>query len=101
MGSRLIDFLRRFMASKSHEAAQEDNAAAAEYKGYTIRPQPRRQGSQWLTAGVITKHFPDGVKERQFVRADTHGAKSEADVFSVDKAKQIIDELGDKLFDRG
>ena len=57
--------------------------------------------SQWLTAGVIKKQFADGVKEHQFIRADIHSTKDDADAFSLAKAKQIIDELGDKLFENG
>ncbi len=61
----------------------------------------RREGSQWLTAGVITKQFADGVKEHRFIRAETHSTKDEADAFSITKAKQIIDEVGDRLFQKG
>jgi hypothetical protein len=75
--------------------------AASEYNGYTIRPAPRRQGSAWLLAGVIVKTFPDGVKEHAFVRADTFAARDEAVAFTVTKAKQIIDERGDRMFDAG
>ncbi len=62
---------------------------------------PRQQGSQWLTAGVIQKQFADEVKEHRFIRADNHSTKDDADAFSIGKAKQIIDELGDKLFQNG
>ena len=101
MGFRLRDFLRHHQASKSQEATGPENEATVEYKGYTIRPLPRQQGSQWLTAGVITKQFADGVKEHEFIRADTHSTKDDADANSLGKAKQIIDELGDKLFQNG
>jgi hypothetical protein len=69
-----------------------------EYQGYTIRPAPQRQGSGWNTAGVITKEFPDGVREHRFIRVDTHASKDDALVFSITKAQQIIDEQGDRLF---
>ena len=52
-----------------------------------------------MTAGVIQKDFPDGMKEHRFVRAETHGSKDEAASFAVTKGKQIIDERGDKIFD--
>lgn len=81
------------------DAAPAAEAAASEYNGFTIRPAPRRQGSTWLLAGVITKSFPDGVKEHVFVRADTFADRDEAVAFAVTKAKQIIDERGDRLFD--
>ena len=101
MGSRFADFLRRFTVPRGKASAREKSGRAVEYKGYTIRPEPRREGSQWLTAGVITKQFADEVKEQHFIRADKHGGKEAAEDFSITKAKQIIDEQGDKLFRDG
>ena len=101
MGSRFADFLRRLTLPKMKASAREKSGRAVEYKGYTIRPEPRREGSQWLTAGVIAKRFADEVKEQHFIRADKHGAKEAADDFSITKAKQIIDEKGDRLFGDG
>ena len=98
MAFKLADWLRRLIAPKRHQAADQESEAAVEYKGWSIRPTPRREGSQWLTAGVIAKQFPDGVKEHHFIRADTHGTKDDAKAFSITKAKQIIDEQGDRLF---
>lgn len=80
-------------------AAEEKAEPATEYQGYSIRPAPRRQGSGWLLAGVISKEFPDGVKEHSFVRADTFAARDEAVSFAIRKAQQIIDERGDRVFD--
>ncbi|MFQ6016987.1 MAG: HlyU family transcriptional regulator [Kiloniellaceae bacterium] len=101
MGSRFTEFLRRLMAPKKKETSHQESKSGVEYEGYTIRPASRREGAQWLTAGVITKRFAEGVKEHRFIRAETHGTKDDADAFSVAKAKQIIDELGDRLFQKG
>ncbi len=99
MGSKFTDFLRRLMAPKSKDASDQESETAVDYQGYTIRPTPHPEGSQWLTAGVITKQFPDGVKEHRFIRVDSHSTRDAADTFSIAKAKQIIDEQGDKLFE--
>ncbi|MGQ0663645.1 MAG: HlyU family transcriptional regulator [Pseudomonadota bacterium] len=101
MGSKLTEFLRRLVNPKQGEASRPEPVAAVEYNGYSIRPTPRRQGSEWLTAGVIAKQFPDGVKEHQFIRVDTHANQADAANFSIYKAKQIIDEQGDKMFRTG
>jgi len=101
MGFRLRDLLRIRPATEGGEAGGSGNEAAVEYKGYTISPSPRQEGAQWLTSGVIRKEFPDGVKEHRFIRADIHASKEDADAFSLGKAKQIIDELGDRLFEIG
>lgn len=69
-----------------------------EYEGYRIHPQPRRQGGQWLTAGVIRKDFGNETKEHSFIRADTFGSQAEAAAMAVEKGKLIIDERGDRMF---
>ncbi len=93
------EFLRRFIAPKKKKATSRESERALDYQGYTIRPTPNREGSQWFTEGVITKEFADGVKERRYIRADMHSSKEIADAFAIVKAKQMIDEQGDRLFD--
>ncbi len=72
-----------------------------EYQGYSITPTPMAQGGQYLTAGIISKETPEGRKEHRFIRADTHASAEAAASFAVRKGQQIIDELGDRIFDRG
>lgn len=80
---------------KSKQAA----SAPVPYNGYMIQPEPKPDGKQWLTAGVITKEFGDTVKEHRFVRGDYHGSQDTAAEFSITKAQQIIDLEGDRIFD--
>ncbi len=98
MASKLSGFLRRLTGGGEDDAAPAPSKPAVAYEGYAIHAIPRRQGAQWLTAGLITKDFPDGVKEHHFIRAETHASQDDASAFAVLKAKQIIDERGDKLF---
>ena len=80
---------------------EETPADAVLYEGYSIRPSPRQESGHWLTAGVIAKTFDDGeTKEHHFIRAETHGGKSAAEDFSIIKAKQIVDEFGDRMFEK-
>jgi hypothetical protein len=71
---------------------------AVEYNGYRIRPAPYRSAGQFQTAGVIEKDFPEGTKEHKFIRAETHPSEDDAKQFAVTKAKQIIDQQGDRMF---
>jgi hypothetical protein len=73
-------------------------AQTVEYNGYEIIADPISNGSQFNVAGTIRKSFPDGPKEHRFIRADTHGSRDDAAGHSVQKAKQLIDEQGDRLF---
>jgi hypothetical protein len=104
MGSKLGGFFRGLMGSGgSGDTGGASDAPtrgeAAEYNGYSIAPACRKQGSQWLTAGVISKPFDDGVKEHHFIRADLHASKDDAEACAVMKGKRIVDEQGDKMFD--
>lgn len=97
----LGDALKRLFGGGGGDAAADavpDRNAMVEYNGFRIIPAPRRQGGQFLTAGVIEKDDPEGTKEHAFVRADTHASEDDAKVFTVRKAKQLIDEQGDRLF---
>jgi hypothetical protein len=96
----LKDIWNRVVGGGGRAAARAAPAAEAiEYNGYRIRPAPYSAGGQFQTAGVIEKDFPDGMKEHRFVRAETHGSRDDAASFAVTKAKQIIDERGDRMFE--
>jgi len=72
--------------------------APIEYKGYLIRPMPYRTKDHYQTAGTIEKDTPEGPKKHEFVRADTYSNRDDAIAFTVSKAKQIIDQQGDRMF---
>ena len=102
MGSKLGGFFRGLMGSGdagNGEGSTPVRGEAVEYNGYSIAPECRKQGSQWLTAGVISKPFDDGVKEHHFIRADLHASKDDADACAVMKGKRIVDEQGDGMFE--
>ena len=82
-------------------AAAEAPSEAVEYKGYRIRPAPFRDGSQFQTAGTIEKDTAAGPRAHRFVRAEKHPTRDDAVEFSLMKAKQIIDQQGDRLFGDG
>ena len=94
----LMNALRNLFGGGGATGEGAPAASAVEYQGYRITPAPQRQASGWNTAGVITKEFPDGVREHKFIRVDTHSSKDDAVSFSVTKAQQIIDEQGDRIF---
>ena len=71
---------------------------AVEYKGYRLRPAPYPSGGQFQTAGTIEKDTDGGLREHRFVRAEKHPSRDDALKFSLMKAKQIIDQQGDRLF---
>ena len=101
MASILGGFLRRLTGGGGDDGKDTGAAPlgpAVEYNGYTIQPAPRREHGQWLTAGVISQDTAEGPRSQHFVRAETHAGPEQARDFAIIKAKQIIDERGDKLF---
>jgi len=79
-------------------ASEEPAIPAVEYKGYRIRATPYLSNNHYQTAGTIEKDTLDGVKKHDFVRADTHNSRDDAIAFTITKAKQLIDQQGDRLF---
>ena len=99
MASTISSFFPDLVAPSGEDVNDEAGVEdAVEYQGYLIRPVPRKQGSQWLTSGVIIKQGDEPAQEHPFVRADTHASKDQANDFAIVKGKQIIDERGDWLF---
>lgn len=75
------------------------NSAPGEpYKGFTIRPTLMKSGSEYQLAGSIEKEVEGQVMTHNFVRADKFGSREEAESLALSKARQIIDEQGDKVF---
>ncbi len=94
----MASFLSRLFGGSKGDAGEGAPGEAENYKGYTIVPSPRLNGRQYNTAGTISREIDGEVKKHQFIRADTHAGREEAIRHSITKAKQIIDEQGDRLF---
>lgn len=93
-----LGFLRKLFGGTS-EAQEPTVAREVEYNGYVIQPAPKPQGGQFVTAGSIRKAAADGsYREQTFIRADTHASRDDAVEHSIRKAKQLIDEQGERLF---
>jgi len=93
-------FSKVFGGSKSGDASMAEASPAVEYNGYSIVAAPIKDGSQYKTAGTISKEIEGDLKSAQFIRADNHTDHGAAVTHSQSKAKQIIDEQGDKMFQR-
>jgi hypothetical protein len=90
--------IRRLFARLFGDVAVDPEEDPVEYNGYRIRPTPFPRLGQYQTAGMIEKDVGGETKEYRFVRAETHSSREEAIAFSIAKAKQIIDEQGERMF---
>jgi hypothetical protein len=76
----------------------EKASAPVEYNGFTIRAAPYKSEGQYQTAGSIEKVVDGVTKEHKFIRADRHASYDDAVEFSLGKARQIVDQQGDRMF---
>src|SRR5262249_48467584 len=70
-----------------------------EYNGFVIRAAPFKDGGQYQTAGIIEKEVGGVKREHKFIRADRHVSYEDAAAFSLSKARQMIDQMGERMFD--
>jgi len=74
------------------------NEVDGEYLGFTIHATPIKNGGQYQTCGVISKNIAGELVEHRFIRVDRFSSLDDARQMILIKARQIIDEQGDKLF---
>lgn len=95
-----MSFLKKlFGGGKAPAPGPAKPTAETEYKGFTLRAEPYpSEGGQFQTAGTVLKAFDGEVKEHRFIRADRFGILDDATEFSLQKARQLVDEQGDRMF---
>jgi hypothetical protein len=74
-------------------------ADPVEYKGFIIRAAPYKNNGNYQTAGTIERETGGVRQEHRFIRADAYAAYDDAVAFTVNKARQIIDLQGEKIFE--
>ena len=92
-----MSFWKSLFGGGATESA-EKASAPVEYNGYMISAAPYKAEGQYQTAGTITKDIGGVVKEHKFVRADRHASYDDAVEFSLSKARQIVDQSGERMF---
>ncbi len=100
MAPGIGETLRRLIGAGPRKEAAPRVEETAVHGEYRIQAAPRKDGAQWITAGVITKTIDGVEREHRFVRGDFYPSKDNAIEFSIAKARQIIDLEGDRLFER-
>lgn len=68
------------------------------YEGFTITPEPAREGSRYRLGARIEKEIGGEMKIHHLIRADVLDDLESAVEASVNKARQVIDEQGARLF---
>ncbi len=94
-----MSFLKKLFGGGSSAPAPEAPAASEEHAGFKLIATPYQEAGQWQMCGVIEKEIDGELKSHRFVRADRFGGREEAAQFTLVKARQIVDQMGDRLFD--
>lgn len=91
-----MSFLKKLFGGGGAKA--EAPAPTSEHEGFTIRATPFQEGGQWQLCGVIEKEIGGEVKSHRFIRADRFAGRDDAVEMTFMKARQIIDQSGEKVF---
>ncbi len=92
-----MSFLKKLFGGGGSESADTKSKTEA-YQGYKITPQPAAEGGAYRVGALIEKEVDGEVKQHKLIRADTVQGLEAAEEASVRKAKQVIDEQGDRIF---
>ncbi len=79
---------------KKPDQTPSPRSDSEEYKGFVITPTPISEGGQYRVSARIEK---DG-HSHDLIRADTIASPEQAVAISLAKARQLIDEQGDRMF---
>lgn len=88
-----------FLAKLLGGSSQKPDTKSEQYKGYTITPTSAKEGTRYRIGARIEKDVDGVAKSHTLIRADTFDDLGSANEASIGKAKQMIDQMGDRLFD--
>jgi hypothetical protein len=92
-----MSFLKKLFGGGGAAEAPKD-AGREDYKDFTIRATPYKEGGQFQLCGIIEKTIGGELKSYKYIRADKFSGMDEAASFTLSKGRQIIDEQGDRIF---
>lgn len=87
---------RLFGGGSSSTPAPKSEPVA--HEGYRIYPEPAKESGGFRIGARIEKDVDGETKTHQMIRADICTSADQAEEASIGKAKQLIDQQGDKIF---
>jgi len=93
----MFGFLRRDRKAGQPTSGPGEETARETYEGFLLLARPVRDGGQWRVAGTIRRADDEEGAGFDFVRADTMADRDEATRMCFLKARQLVDEQGDRL----
>lgn len=92
-----MSFFKKFFSVTDKEP-QAISSAPMDYNGFIITATPFSAGNQYQSCGVISKSIKGRVLQYRFIRADKFSSVDVAMDMIMIKARQIIDEQGENIF---
>ncbi|MEX1058534.1 MAG: HlyU family transcriptional regulator [Natronospirillum sp.] len=95
----MLKWLKQLLGNSGETATTTTGAVQheEEYHGYCLRIAPQKQGGQYRIAATIHK-LDNPEKVHKLIRADLLPTLDVATEHSLSKARQAVDQLGDRLF---
>ena len=93
-----MSFLKKLFGGGSSEPKAAAVVEQETYKDFQIAAAPMAEGGQYRLAATITKQVGEEVRSHHLIRADVFASQDEAAQFAIRKAKQMIDEQGERIF---
>lgn len=91
-----MSFLKKLFGGGGNSSPP--SAPPETHNGYTIRPEPVKDGGTWRIGARIEREIDGELKSYFMMRADSLQDFGEAVKASVNKAKMLVDQQGDSIF---
>ncbi|MEP2640570.1 HlyU family transcriptional regulator [Roseobacter sp.] len=78
--------------------ASAPEAPVETYQGFRVTATPVAEGNTYRVSALIEKDVDGEPRSHQLIRADTIQGLEDAQAACFRKAKQVIDEQGERLF---
>lgn len=98
----MLNWLKSILGGGNADAAKGGKSAVQheeDYGEYHLEISPLKVGGQYRVAGTITRR-DDPEKRYNLIRADLCPTLDIAVEQSLTKARQTVDQLGDRMFDQ-
>lgn len=95
-----MSFLKRLFGGGAKTPLQPAPSLTETHAGFAIQATPYQDGSQWRLCGVVTKEIDGEKREHRFIRADLFVTCEEAEAATLRKARQLIDQEGERIFEK-
>lgn len=95
----MLGNLLKTLFGGSNGSKEPSKTVSVTHDAYQIIAEPQSAGGQWQVRGRIEKEVDGEVKSHIFIRADTLPNETEAANEMIRKARLMIDQQGDAIFD--